>query len=348
MTDQERYEQFDLPFYREHIAPILPPRVLDFHTHVYLPEHRLTISPQVEGATYMVSEDTYSIEMLADDGKRLFPDRPYHAVCFGTPGPKGAHKENNRYAAGATKTPGMYPLLMTGRETYTPEEIEQLVREDGFFGYKVMINWLGDDYGSVRLEDMLGPAEMDVANRLGLVVLWHVPRSERLADPDVQQGVRDYSQRYPNARIVLAHCGRCYLPDEAKAAIHTIKDLPNVTLDASMVMDPTALEIVLSELGPSRLVFATDLPIAIMRGRRVYVADHWVDLVYEDYQPSAYRVLSNNMRATFMVYEIVLAIRRAADRVGLTAEEQAAIYYDNGMALLNGVMDGEQMKKVAK
>ena len=31
MTDQERYEQVDLPFYREEIAPVLPAMVLDCH-----------------------------------------------------------------------------------------------------------------------------------------------------------------------------------------------------------------------------------------------------------------------------------------------------------------------------
>ena len=43
------------------------------------------------------------------------------------------------------------------------------------------------------------------------------------------------------------------------------------------------------------------------------------------------------MRATFMVYEIILAIRRAAQRVGLTARQTQAIFCDNGMRLLEAV-----------
>jgi len=40
---------------------------------------------------------------------------------------------------------------------------------------------------------MLGPEEMELADELRLVVLLHVPRAGRLADPVVQAGVRDYA-----------------------------------------------------------------------------------------------------------------------------------------------------------
>ena len=76
-----------------------------------------------------------------------------------------------------------------------------------------------------------------------------------------------------------------------------------------------------------------------MRGRRVYVLDHWVDLVLKGYFDSAYRVGSNNMQATFMVYEIILAVRRAAERVGLPQEKIHNIFYNNGMSLINCVMN---------
>ncbi len=31
----ERYRNIDLPFYSEHVAPILPEKVLDFHAHTW-------------------------------------------------------------------------------------------------------------------------------------------------------------------------------------------------------------------------------------------------------------------------------------------------------------------------
>ena len=169
------------------------------------------------------------------------------------------------------------------------------------------------------------------------MVLLHVPRSGRLADPEIQQGVQKLSRDYPNAQIVLAHCGRCYLPDEMKRAIHSIRDLDNVYMDTSMVMDPIVLQIVLEEIDSSRVLFGTDFPVPAMRGRRVYVMHHWVDLVLPGNAESAFRVQSENFRASFMVYEIVLAIRRAAERVKLPQEKLTAIFCDNGIKVLDQV-----------
>jgi predicted TIM-barrel fold metal-dependent hydrolase len=131
-------------------------------------------------------------------------------------------------------------------------------------------------------------------------------------------------------------------------AINGIHDLNNVYLDTAMVMDATVLHIVFDSIGPGRLLFGTDLPIAAMRGRRVAVMDHWVDLVLEGYAPSAFRVPSDNMRATFMVYEIVTAIAQAAHTVGLGAEMLQAVYYDNGLSLLEHVMGGDQLTAIRR
>ena len=94
---------------------------------------------------------------------------------------------------------------------------------------------------------------------------------------------------------------------------------------------------VFEAIDSNRVPLGTDFPVARMRGRRVHVMDHWVDIVLAGYSPSAYRVQANDIHATFMVYEIILAIQRAAERVQLSKEELQGIFYDNGMALLEDV-----------
>lgn len=348
MTDQERYEQVDMPFYHAEIAPVLPPRVLDFHVHTSEPEHRRTIPWKTDtpGAKYMVTTEAYPVADLLADRARLFPDRPYGIVCFGWAGPSSDVEKTNAYASTLSAQKDLYPLLLAGNGLVPVEDLRRGVCEDGAFGYKVFMDWVGDNYGDVTIEHMLGPAERELADELGLVILLHVPRSGRLADPVVQEGVRDLACNHPNARIVLAHCGRCYLPDEMARAVDSVADLDNVYLDTAMVMDPTVLQIVLEQIPASRLVYATDLPIALMRGRRVYVMDHWVDMVLEGYPASAYRIASEGIRASYMVYEIILAIRRAAERSGLTESELHGIFYDNGMRLLEHVRDGKQLAEV--
>ncbi len=350
MTETERYEQVDLPFYREYVAPVLPERVLDFHVHLVRREHWKTLPTETEaqGGTYMVAPDHYPVEELAVQARCLFPGREFAAVCFGMPTPTADPAASNGYLQEAGQTRGVYPFLLAGRGLMSADELDRAIVEGGFFGYKIFLNWLGDDYGTVAVEDLIGPTEMEMAERHGLAIMLHVPRARRLADPVVQAGVRRLAQDYPNTRIVLAHCGRCYLPDEMQEAVGSISDLDNVYLDTAMVMDPTVLQIALEHLPARRLLFATDLPIAAMRGRRVYAADHWVDLVLPGYPPSAYRVAGDNFRATFMVYEIVVAIRRAAERVGLSWEEVRSIFWENGMALLRRVRGGRALAEAER
>jgi uncharacterized protein len=331
-------------YYRSEILPVLPPQVLDFHTHTWSAENlkELPWKTGRSGGSYMVTDEFYPPERLLGDGQACFSGRGYQAVCFGNPTPAVDWEKDTAYVAQAARQhAGLYPLLVAGPDLQlTRQRYERALQEGGFYGFKVFLNWFGDDYGDRRVEDMLGPLEIALANERRLVVLLHVPRGGRLADPVIQAGVQWLSGACPGGRIVLAHCGRCYLPSEMKAAVGFLRGLANVTMDTSMVMDPVVLQIALNEIGPRRLVFGTDFPVAAMRGRRVQVMDHWVDVVLPGYPPSAYRVPGDAIHAGFMAWEIVLAIRWACEMAGVSPAERAGIFYDHGMALLQGVMRG--------
>ena len=359
MNEKERYERVDMPFYREVVSPLLPDNILDFHAHSWKKDQWITQKEEEDSqfqnsdslgifptARYMTTELEYSMERLMEDANRMFPLQRYHAVFFGHPTPAVDLDRTNRYIAGNSHLKNMFPLILTGKELVPGEQLRQQIIETGFFGYKVFLNWVGNDYGNICVEDMIGPSEMELANELGLVVLLHVPRSGRLADPIIGRGVRKLSQRYPKANIVLAHCGRCYMPAEMSAAINSIADLENVYLDTSMVMDPTVLHIIFNSIDSRRVLYATDFPIAAMRGRRVNVMDHWVDVVLEGYPDSDFRVASNGIRATFMAYEIILAIKTAAETAGLSGEELKGIFFNNGISLLGKVRGEKQAVKI--
>jgi glutamate-1-semialdehyde 2,1-aminomutase len=295
----------------------------------------------------MVSTENYPVERLLADGKRIFAGREYRAVCFGDPTPSADNAKDTAYAAAAGKMRGVYPLMVAGAPLKVPREIlKWRVEDQGFLGYKVFLNWQGDDYGNIGIRDMLGANEMDLADELGLVVLLHVPGSGRLADPEVQSGVKWLSEGWPNARIVLAHCGRCYLPSEMEKAVGALRDLSNIFLDTSMVMDESVLRMVFEGIDSDRVLFGTDFPIAAMRGRRVRVMDHWVDVVFGDYPPSSYRVRAPGIRATFMAWEIALAVRKAGRAVGLPEQRVRDVFFENGMRVLHGVRAGAQIVMV--
>lgn len=325
-------------YYTAEIAPVLPPRVLDFHTHIWSSRtwRDRPWESGTKGGKYMVTIEDYGAGDLLADGKACFPDRTYEAVCFGKPCPGIDWEGDTAFVADeARQHEALWPLVLAGPDLgVSRDRYEAVIGQGGFHGFKVFLNWHGNDYGDKRVEEMVGPVERELANAHRLIVLLHVPRRGRLADPEIQAGVRWLAAACPDARIVLAHCGRCYLPGEMKAAIGCLEGLENVWLDTSMVMDPVVIQIALNAIGPSRLVFGTDFPIAAMRGRRVRVMDHWVDVVAPGQPESAFRVVGTDIHAASMAWEIVLAIRWAAELTGIRTAERDAIFYDNGRALL--------------
>ena len=134
----------------------------------------------------------YSAEALLADGAAAFPGLAYHAVIFGQPTPACNQSRTNAYAAeSARKYENLYPLRCTGPALGTsPADLQREMEAGGFYGYKVFLDWVGDQYPPLTFEDMLTEAEFRYANERGLIVLLHVPRSGRLADPEVGASVR--------------------------------------------------------------------------------------------------------------------------------------------------------------
>jgi predicted TIM-barrel fold metal-dependent hydrolase len=349
LADSEYYQQVDLPVYREELEPVLPDTILDFHAHVWTRDHwrRVPWEAGVPGGKYMVVRTDYGFDALQADLARFFPTRRVDAVCFGYPIPSSADLDaGNRYLARGGGHAGRYPLMVVHKDETPKAVLEQQVREGIFFGYKVGLPWHGNDYGDVTVEDMLTAAQMELADELSLVVLLHLPRAGRLADPANSASLRRLAARYPRAQIVLAHCGRAYCPDVMRRGIGAVRDLDNVYFDVSMVQDPVVLQILFQHVDSRRVLFGSDLPVAAMRGRRVCVNDHWVDVLREPDQGSGYRVGLKQLRATFMVYEIIRAVRDAAEFAGLSNSQLSAIFFDNGMALLYAAMEGGQMRRI--
>jgi hypothetical protein len=239
-------ENFDKQYFDRELAPYLPDKILDFHTHIWRPEQWYGYKPDIENSMndnseigdpdkldnqkYMTSRISYTAEELLADGGSAFPGLTYSAVAFGQPTPKVDNKMTNAYVReSAVKSDRIFPLRVTGQSLPTPGDmLRREMETDGWYGYKVYLDWHGDEYPPFLVEDMLSSDQLALADEKGLIILLHVPRRDRLADPEVGKSVRDAALRYPRAKFVIAHCGRCYRYEEIRLALHWVADLDNV------------------------------------------------------------------------------------------------------------------------
>ena len=346
MTESELdyYHRVDMQAYRDEIAPVLPAQVLDMHAHVWptlvAKHNKYPALGEFKGVP-----DHYTFADLDASAKRLFPDRVYHAVCFGAAFPEAVEAgENDRIAQGAREWPRRYPLLIAGPHD-GEQQLHNALQSGGFYGFKVAVNLETQHYATDRIMYVFSEAQRKLANELGLIVMLHIPRSKRLADSENVSDIQHICREYPNLKLVLAHLGRAYCSWVIKDSIKLLKDLPNLYWDVSYVQNETVFQIVMENVDPTHIVFGTDQPLAEFRGRRVCVNNAWVDVTRDRYSWSAFCREGLEIEATFVAYEIIRAMTEGAERAGLTREQLRAMFFDNGMKLVEDVARRNGLRK---
>ena len=185
---------------------------------------------------------------------------------------------------------------------------------------------------------MLPPEHMELADRLGLAVMLHIPRAARLADPDNQREMVEICRRYPHASIIFAHIGRAYFMRNVLGNLGAIAECPNAYLDIAMVNHPGVLEYAFRHFPRERILFGSDAPIAWLRGKSVEINDQYAYLMGEDYRiGTTIYDPDHAVEFTFFHYEILRGVKEAATKAGLSRSELEALFFGNAYDLLTGV-----------
>jgi microsomal dipeptidase-like Zn-dependent dipeptidase len=152
----------------------------------------------------------------------------------------------------------------------------------------------------------------------------------------------EIEQRYPNVRLVIAHIGRAYCPEDVGDAFEVLKDAQRMHFDFCANTSAYAMEQLLRAIGPQRVVFGSDLPVVRMRMRRICEEGFYINLVppgiYGDVSDDPHmREVSEEegARLSFFMYEELLAFRQAAETVGLGAREIEDVMYNNAARLIS-------------
>ena len=176
----------------------------------------------------------------------------------------------------------------------------------------------------------------------------HIPRPGRLRDPVNLEQLIEIEQRYSRLQVVVAHVGRAYCPEDVGSAFEALGATRNLMFDISANTNATVFEQAIRAVGPRRILFGSDLPIARMRTRRICERGAYVNLVpaglYGDVSGDPHLREVGGAEAegvTFFMYEELDAFRRAAEAAGLTRLDIQAVFHDNAVRILEQAQRGE-------
>jgi predicted TIM-barrel fold metal-dependent hydrolase len=337
-------QELDRQFFSERLTGFLPRRIIDFHTHVWLREFQEVAPIETRGPTWPMRVATdHSVEDLQATYRLLLPDQAVTPVIFGWPERDTDLERNNAYTGRVAREHG-YPAFLVTAPEWTAQELERRVTAGGFVGLKPYLNRAPVHIPSaeITIYDFLPHAHLEVADQHGWIVLLHIPRPQRLKDPVNLAAMREIERRYPRARLVYAHIGRAYCPEDVGNALEVLSDTERLHFDFSANTCAPVMEMALRTFGPQRLLFGSDLPIVRMRMRRICTDDGYVNLVppglYGDVRddPRMREVSPEEGKSlSFFLYEMLFAFRRAAEAVGLSSADIEDVFHNNAARLLD-------------
>ena len=331
------YRRVDLPFYDKYLCGFLPDEIIDFHVHSIDPSLWRDPPPPKHWAS-RICPGGLRYENLLAIYKLLFPDKRVRGLVFGHPVLYADLDGQNEYIGQKAERHGQWGLAVCDPR-WTAKELEDRVQQNGLLGIKPYLTMLrgAGRTGDVSVFDFLPHHQLEVANAHRWIVMLHLPRKDRIADPKNLAEVREICETYPELQLVLAHMGRAYCPQTARAGIPKLTVYPNLYADISANSCQVAFELALETLGPKRILYGTDMPPTAMRAKRECDGDgEYFNIVRgADWEDSRTRRRPEEEDAyTFFIYEGILAFRRAAEKLNLVPQDIEAAFHDNAARLI--------------
>jgi uncharacterized protein len=333
----------DSKVYRETIRDFLPARVIDVHTHVWLERFRgKTNSDPARAVTWpaRVAVDN-PMEDLQETYRLMFPGKTVTPVIFGNNLSRADDAEGGNEYIRECAEKYHVPSLIFSMPWWSGAELERKVTAGGFLGAKVYLT-LSDPKipeKEIQIYDYLPHSHLEVLDQHGWIVMLHIPRDGRLRDPVNLRQMVEIEKRYPRVKVIIAHVGRAYCPEDVGNAFEILRETENMMFDISANTSGENFATLIRAVGPKRILFGSDLPITRMRMRRVCEHGNYVNLVpkglYGDVSGDKH-MREVDEELTFFMYEEILAVQWAVDQTGLGSGEIEDIFYNNAQRIFEG------------
>jgi predicted TIM-barrel fold metal-dependent hydrolase len=334
----------DRRFYRGKLQSFLPHRIVDVHTHVWLKEFRKA-PPTGRAVTWPLRvADQDPVEDLMETYELLFPGKAVKPLMFSF---VESHEDDfeaaNAYVSRAAREHGFAALVFASPQ-WSAQRLEREIREGGFLGAKVYLTLSPAEIrlDQIRIFDFLPHHQLELVNEHGWIVMLHIPRLARLRDPANLADMLEIDRWYPNAKVIIAHAGRAYCPEDVGDAFAVLSETQHLLFDISANTNAAVFEQLIRTVGPRRILFGSDLPITRMRMRRICEKGNYVNLVpkglYGDISDDKHtrEVESEQAEAlSFFLYEEIDAFRRAAHATGLTSADIEDVFHGNAVRLID-------------
>ena len=333
---QLELNETDRRIWEEELDEFVPQRVFDVHTHIYRWQFNTDAAKDSTPLGDLIGRQFPESNWVVLDAcdAALMPGREVHRLSFPFPfSPSCDYAASNRFVAEQVGSDPLSAGLMVVHPSMREEYLEEQIDALGLIGLKPYRFYSSNgDAVSCRITDMLPEHQIAVADRHGLIIMLHLSKRHGIGDPDNVADIIRLSSRYPSAKWILAHCGRSYSSWPIERAASRLGGLPNVWYDTSSVCESDAIEALCIGVGVNRVMYGSDdLPVGAARGKYITFGYAWTYLHESNH---LFDLSDCDASMTFVRYEQLRAMRRAARRLGLTRPQINDLFYHTAMRLV--------------
>jgi len=316
LPEQFTYTDVDRASWQNGLEDFVPEKVFDAHSHIWSEAHALPGTPDSLLRVPVDADELFAVS------RQLFPNRQLAFMMLGTPVLDIDFAGHNRWlAAESQKYPDCFSAALCTPQML-PEEIIGTWQQLKYRALKPYLIY-ADNPGRSPISGLITEAQLEAANELGLMVVLHVDKAECLNDPENLQELSYFCGKYPHVVWLLAHCGRSFNSLLLENCIHKLKHLDHICYDLSAVCDPYSMYLLFKYEDTSRLMYGSDnIAAGMLRGTYASVNRGW-----------KYVTDSNFSAPTYICFEQLHAMRKAALMAGLDGKALEDIFWNNAMRI---------------
>ena len=307
---------------------MLPSKIFDAHAHVYNGAGLPTACGSGVFYRECVNHETYTADM-----SDYFPGCDFEINMIPMPdikikSDKTVVDKANAYLINILKNDNKNIGSVYVHVTDSEQRIGDLVTNNGIKALKCYhYSAPNPDPETCVISDFLPESAWVVANEKKLPIILHVMRINAILDSENITYVNRMTEKYPDAKLVLAHCGRSFAPHTVVRSADKIADNEYIWFDTAAICESPSVIACLKKTKGKRVVWGTDYPICLNIGKPIGMGSGFCWITGDNLPP--------NCKPAHLIAESLIAHKLAFMLSDLTQTEINAIFYDNAKNLFS-------------
>lgn len=334
MIDYFKKTEYDIEFYNNYIKDRIPNKIIDMHVHITKDEFKKNC---IEDPNSWATQCSSNMDI--DDymyySKIFYPDSEVYINALPSVTKGIDTNGNNKYISDLKRDGKVLFSHMLPDPSWNPEYTEKILIEENFDGYKPYPDFVSGARGTeIGLFEFLTHDQWSILNKHKKSMVLHLPRAGRFPDDNNINELKTVREKYPDIKLIIAHCGRSYSMYYIEEAYKKLGSLMNeFYYDFAAVLNPDVINFMLTHVNHNRIMYATDLPVFLWHGKRRWTYTEYFNLAREDFKWNTHEEgFEKESKYTFFIYEQLKNILDSAYNHG-GKQLAEMLFYDNAKNL---------------